>query len=50
MANDFQKWLMEQGYYRENGGGAWMKDEMIVSGKELNNKLKEWKMLNVGKK
>ena len=38
MVNDFQKWLMEQGYYRGDGG-AWMKDGLIVSGKELNEKL-----------
>lgn len=44
MANDFQKWLMEQGYYRENGG-VWMKDGLIVSGKKLNEKLNEWKAL-----
>ena len=44
MVNDFQKWLMEQGYYR-GGGGAWMKDGLIVSGKELNEKLNEWKAL-----
>jgi hypothetical protein len=47
--NSFQKWLIEQGYYRENGDGAWMKDGLIVSGKELNNKLNEWKMLSVDK-
>ena len=49
MANDFQKWLMQQGYYRENGISAWMKDGLIVSGKELNDKLNEWKTLSVGK-
>lgn len=45
MKNDFQKWLMDQGYYRENGSGAWMKDGLIVSGKELNDKLNDWKII-----
>lgn len=49
MGNEFQKWLIEQGYYRENGNGAWIKDGLIVSGKELNDKLNEWKMLSVDK-
>lgn len=50
MANDFQLWLMEQGYYRDKtSGGAWAKDGNIVSGKELNDKLNEWKLLSVGK-
>jgi len=43
--NDFQQWLIEQGYYRENGL-AWMKDKLLVSGKELYDKLEEWKKSN----
>lgn len=43
--NDFQKWLTEQGYYRENGVGVWMRNGIIVSGKELHDKLNEWKRL-----
>lgn len=40
--NDFQKWLIKQGYYRQNGDGAWMRAGVIVSGKELNDKMNEW--------
>lgn len=47
MANDFQIWLMSQGYYRnETTGGAWYKDGNIVTGKELNDKLNDWKLIN----
>lgn len=41
--NDFQKWLVAQGYHRQNSNGAWMKGQELVSGKELNEKLKEFK-------
>lgn len=44
MANDFQIWLMGQGYYRGDDL-TWMKDGVIVSGKELYDKLNEWKIL-----
>ena len=36
---------MSQGYYRKDGNLEWMKDGVVVSGKELNDKLKEWKKL-----
>ena len=44
--NFFQDWLKSQGYYRENGVGAWMKDNAVVSGKEINEKLNQYKQLN----
>jgi len=44
MPNDFQKWLISQGFKREHGThGAWVKDGVIVSGKLLSDKLEEWK-------
>ena len=45
MANDFQKWLMNQGYYRKEGSLLWWKDDNIVNGAELSKKLNEWKAL-----
>ena len=45
MANDFQKWLISQGYSRKDGNLEWLKDGEIVSGKELSEKLNEWKAL-----
>lgn len=41
---------MKKNYYRENGNGAWMRDGLIVSGKELSEKLNEWKLINLNKK
>lgn len=38
MLNDFQKWVINQGYSRKNGE--------IVSGKELSKKLSELKNIN----
>lgn len=44
MANNFQQWLMSEGYTREHGeSGAWLKDGIVVSAKELSDKLEEWK-------
>ncbi len=45
MPNDFQIWLMSQGYYRKDGDLEWMKDGVVVSGNELYHKLNEWKKL-----
>lgn len=46
MANDFQKWMIEQGYTREfYPFGAWQKNGETVSGYELNQKLNEYKSL-----
>lgn len=45
MANDFQKWLMSQGYYRKKGSLLWYKDGVIVRGRDLGKKLHEWKEL-----
>jgi len=43
MSNDFQLWLIEQGYYREKtSSGPWYKDGFLVTGIELNDKLNEW--------
>jgi hypothetical protein len=42
MENNFQLWLKSQGYYRNNGL-EWMKNNEVVSGKELNDKLNEFK-------
>lgn len=43
--NDFQKWLIAQGYYRNTSTDRnWAKDGKIVSGKELSDKLNEWKL------
>lgn len=41
--NNFQLWLISQGYYRENDNGAWMKDNKILSGRELFDLLNEYK-------
>lgn len=46
MANDFQKWLISQGYSRKDGCLEWMKDRQIVGGKELSKKLTEYQSLN----
>lgn len=43
--NEFQKWLMSQGYYRNNSDSEWLKDDEIVNGKELLIKLNEFKNL-----
>jgi hypothetical protein len=45
MANEFQIWLMKQGYYRNNDSLVWWKDDKMVDGKELNRKLNQWKSL-----
>jgi len=46
MANDFQLWIIDKGYYRNKKTGmAWAKDGVIATGKELNELLKEWKEL-----
>jgi len=45
MANEFQIWLINQGYNRKDGILEWMKGGKIVSGKELSVKLNEWKAL-----
>ncbi len=43
MANDFQTWLINQGYTRQHvTWGAWIKDGIVVTGKELFDKLKEF--------
>lgn len=44
-ANEFQIWLMSQGYYRKKGSLLWWKDDKIVGGAELSKKLNEWKAL-----
>lgn len=43
--NDFQKWLMSQGYYRYDSDLEWLKDGEIVTGKQLLVKLNEFKAL-----
>ncbi len=45
MANIFQKWLMKQGYYRYKEDLEWLKDGNVVSGKELHQKLIEFRNL-----
>jgi hypothetical protein len=45
MANEFQIWLMNQGYYRKEGSLVWWKDDKIVDGAELRRKLNEWEAL-----
>jgi hypothetical protein len=42
---DFQVWLKEQGYYRQNVNGAWMLNGVFISGKELSDKLNEYKSI-----
>lgn len=47
MANDFQIWLINQGYTREHETwGAWIKDGEPISGKLLYDKLEEWKKIS----
>lgn len=47
MSNSFQIWLRAQGYTRVNGiSGSWLKNGEHVSGKELHDKLMEFKNLN----
>lgn len=42
--NQFQLWLRMHGYTREDGSsGAWQKDGKTVSGKDLLDKLNEWR-------
>ncbi len=41
MANDFQKWLINQGYYRKEGSLLWLKNGEVVKGRELSKKLNE---------
>ena len=43
MGNAFQQWLVSQGYYRKEGSLLWWKNDKIVSGKELSDKLNEYK-------
>ncbi len=43
MANEFQIWLTNQGYYRKDKSLVWWKDGKIVDGAELSRKLNEWK-------
>jgi len=45
MTNDFQIWLVNEGYYRKEGSLLWWKDDKIVNGSELYKKLNEWKVL-----
>ncbi len=45
MANEFQIWLKNQGYYRSTNTLGWMKNGTEVSGKELFEKLNEFKQL-----
>ena len=45
MSNNFQNWLISQGYSRKDGSLEWLKDGKIVSGKELSEKLSEFKAL-----
>ena len=45
--NEFQRWLTDQGYYRNaDTDRNWAKDGKIVSGKELSDKLNEWKLIS----
>ena len=47
MANDFQIWLMSQGYSREyETWGAWLKDGELTTGEDIFYKMEEWKKLN----
>lgn len=48
--NNFQSWLIDEGYYRAEGSLVWLKNEMKVSGAELSIKLNEWKALNAKNK
>jgi len=41
--NDFQEWLIAQGFSRNSNGGEWIKDSVVVSGSELYKKLEEFK-------
>jgi hypothetical protein len=43
MPNDFQKWLISQGYNRKSTSLLWMKNGELVSGKKLRQKLNEFK-------
>ena len=45
MANKFQIWLMNQGYYRKEGSLVWWKADKRVDGSILAKKLDEWKSL-----
>jgi hypothetical protein len=45
MANAFQTWLISQGYCRKNKSSLWIKNKEVVTGKELSNKLNEYKNL-----
>ena len=47
-ANDTQKWLYEQGYYRDAESLCWMKNGRIVSGEEIWEAHKEYKELCKG--
>jgi hypothetical protein len=44
--NEFQKWLIKQGYYRSEKSLVWKKNDEIVDGAELSKKLDEWKKSN----
>lgn len=45
--NDFQEWLITQGYYRNaETSWCWYKDGTIATGEELSDKLNEWKLIN----
>lgn len=41
--NEFQIWLNSQGYYRKEGSLVWYIADRVVSGKELSDKLNEFK-------
>jgi hypothetical protein len=47
MENQFQIWLKSKGYYRKEGSLIWWKNDKIVTGKELSDKLNEWKKFNI---
>ncbi len=46
MKENFQNWLINKGYYRENGNAVWKKDGIEATGKELSDRLNEYKALN----
>lgn len=41
--NDFQSWLMGQGFYRVSGSSVWFKNGEPVDGKEIHEKFEEYK-------
>ena len=41
--NDFQKWLISQGYYRKKGSLLWYKGGVLCEANDLHKKLREFK-------